>query len=914
MARPVWRLGQSTDPVIRARSFAAAGTLAAARWKPSEGDYGDALASIVKAAGPGLISWQDPASSEIYSTTPLDETGLAEAWNRAFPVVTGGNNPIARISIDTQSFGQTGSALQSEILATYRRLLNPWLNKLDDRDPGQIAALSFTAFDQASTHDWNWPLRVGLAEPGHGLSEMLNLTRRASRDFMDVVSPAASASTTDVVLVSGLDISALAQPHEMNAGLTIVYPGEDTPASMIDQVVAGKITMPTAVIGVSQKSIPKFLNEFTDEIAHNKPLDVALFDAYRTIYNPKGDRGSKLNPLVLLAPRKNVDDVFEGIKLENRVKELAGRLDQMSSRIVVGVPPRSADALGIERTARTVGDYLAGMSQAIEGGTLDFSRESRGAKALRSTTKAIEGLEVQLRPPVPSPYAAPAPKADAETSAAAEPRPFSAYPRLDAPDEVRREIDFDTEVGFSDVPDPRADAQQKIDIADAENDEELLVIVSAENGHVREPNHAWLKLKLDAAAKFTVRPAPDADFVRISAEYFRGINLVGSIVRTLAVAGRPRPEPDDPAIDELFWPVMRNIDYKSLDLVLLVKRESSSRITWQAVAGKERVSARCPVDVEDTKQFAAQLDSEQRALGYSGFASHETIRVVGQTIAELIPQKIQDEYLAPCLKGSNAAPRILIVTNEPYIPWELALLEPTVTGKDDLQYFGAVARIGRWWTARRVDAPVPNLTVGRISVVCAESYEVATGRRDLPEAIAERNWLEDRFKANRVDGIFPRVIDWIKSLPIGPGHLAHFALHGYSNPLANEQALILGDGQNVTPAVLSGVRLTNKDPRYGMVFLNACQVGIAGTTLGQFAGFPGTLLQAGTNAVIGPIWEVNDAAAHKLVVKFYEDTLQDKRVPVSEALRQLRANCDKDATTTPLAYIFYGHPDLTLQR
>ena len=83
--------------------------------------------------------------------------------------------------------------------------------------------------------------------------------------------------------------------------------------------------------------------------------------------------------------------------------------------------------------------------------------------------------------------------------------------------------------------------------------------------------------------------------------------------------------------------------------------------------------------------------------------------------------------------------------------------------------------------------------------------------------------------------------------------------------------------------------------------------------LGQFAGFPGRLLKVGTNAVIGPIWEVGDAAAHLVVQNFYNGTF-DKRLPVSETLRQIRADRDPEKTTTPLAYIFYGHPDLTLSQ
>ena len=254
----------------------------------------------------------------------------------------------------------------------------------------------------------------------------------------------------------------------------------------------------------------------------------------------------------------------------------------------------------------------------------------------------------------------------------------------------------------------------------------------------------------------------------------------------------------------------------------------------------------------------------------------------------------------------------MILTNEPYIPWELALFQPSITGRNKLEYFGAVARIGRWWVGSLTPAPDPDLKIGAFSVVCAETY--VGNRKPLPHAIAERDWLNKKYGAVPVLGNLDPVVKWISALPNGAGHLAHFALHGISNPAANDQLLILGDGGNLTPSDLTGgPRLENAIPKYGMVFLNACQVGTPGVTLGQFAGFPGALLRAGTNAVIGPIWEVNDVAARDLVVGFYESTLE-KDVPVSEALRKLRAGCDPSATTTPLAYIFYGHPDLVLKK
>jgi hypothetical protein len=921
VSSPVRPWGRSINPVIRARSFAAAGALAASNWKPSDGNYADALASIVKEAGAGLVSWQDPSFSEIISSTPFDEGVLADAWTEAFVAKTAkaDPNPIARIAVTPQSFG--GMRLEEGFISTYQKLLFPWLNRMDDDQPGQIAALSFTGFGEAKPHDWNWPLRVGLSPGMQSLAERLNTIRGVRREFIELV-PATEA--TPDVLLSGWVPVAGAHMEDLAPGLAILYASRGIDGGMIDEI-ASQVSTPTAMIDMSTKSMPRFLNEFTDEIAHNKPLDVALFDAYRTIFNPKEGRTGDLPPLVLLTPKSNQENAFEGVKVENRVRDLVNRLDGLPKGLVIGSPTRGSKRLGIETSARTVDDYLTHLSKALDEENLDFSREIFGSRVLRTTTKAVDKVEAQLS----SDAAGDASSAETgASSSAAEPgaqqppsgepspptsEPFSAYPRLDTPDEVRAENDFDIEVGFSDVPDPRAEKQQKITISEARKDEDLLVVVSAENGRIIEPNYAQLKLRLDARAKFSVRPAADADFVRLSVNYLFRNNPVGSIVRSVAIAGRKQAEPDDPEIADLFRPTLTAVDGASLDLVLLIKREGGTQITWQAVAG-ENISKQYSVDIGDARQFASQLDTLQRGSSYKG-QSHNTVRGIGQTIADLIPQDILKGFLTPCLKGSKTPPRILILTNEPYVPWELALLDVDITGLDDVKYLGAIARIGRWWVAPRMAAPQTELTIGKISVVCADTYEIASGKKQLPQAIAERNWLKDKYMGSvvPVQGTLQPVLDWINTLPIGSGHLAHLALHGYSNPAANEQVLILGDGKNVSPYDLSGIRRINATPRYGMVFLNACQVGTAALTLGQFAGFPGALLQAGTNAVVGPIWEVNDEAAHALVINFYENAL-DQRIPVSETLRQIRAGCSIDATTTPLAYIFYGHPDLTLQK
>src|SRR6266508_3110164 len=103
MAKRPWLGGLSTHLVMGARAYAAVGAPTAARWKPSDGNYDDALASIVKTADSGLIPWQHPSSSELISTVPFSEAGLAKGWNDAFHGDASASNPVARLTVDTQS-------------------------------------------------------------------------------------------------------------------------------------------------------------------------------------------------------------------------------------------------------------------------------------------------------------------------------------------------------------------------------------------------------------------------------------------------------------------------------------------------------------------------------------------------------------------------------------------------------------------------------------------------------------------------------------------------------------------------------------------------------------------------------------------------------------------------------------------
>jgi CHAT domain-containing protein len=117
----------------------------------------------------------------------------------------------------------------------------------------------------------------------------------------------------------------------------------------------------------------------------------------------------------------------------------------------------------------------------------------------------------------------------------------------------------------------------------------------------------------------------------------------------------------------------------------------------------------------------------------------------------------------------------------------------------------------------------------------------------------------------------------------------------------------------VSALTVIGAYRCGQTPRFSFVFMNACQVGIPGEVLGEVGGFPGELVRGGAYGVIAPLWDVHDDVAQDCAMAFYKAVFKEGK-SVAEALRETRATYKSDSSTTPVAYVFYGHPSLKLRK
>ncbi|MFF4444119.1 CHAT domain-containing protein [Streptomyces sp. NPDC001502] len=275
---------------------------------------------------------------------------------------------------------------------------------------------------------------------------------------------------------------------------------------------------------------------------------------------------------------------------------------------------------------------------------------------------------------------------------------------------------------------------------------------------------------------------------------------------------------------------------------------------------------------------------------------------IGLEVREAIPDEVW-AALRAAARVTNP-PTVLIATWDPYVPWELAVV-PRPWGAGLPGYLGAQAVVGRWTYGdqQRTAAPPARLTARAMAVVSGDYHS-----NELRHATAEAEHLVAEYRAEAVEALVAPVLG---SLRAGAGHdILHFAVHGKFDASDSEDGINMTDGAYLSRYSVRGVETSP----VRLVFLNACQLGQGRSVLGSNAGMVPAFLSLGVGAVIAPLWNVDDEVAREFAEGFYRAALKGGTAP-AEYVRQQRAATAGAAgagLSTPLAYLFFGHPRLTI--
>lgn len=598
-----------------------------------------------------------------------------------------------------------------------------------------------------------------------------------------------------------------------------------------------------------------------------------------------------------------------------------------------------------------------------------------GESVLRTAVLMADGwpVGVSLVPPSPFDTLATAHVFEGERTYRGEPSPsggsgdelaVTAWPLVEAPDSCRAGVAFDVVVGLSDR--PMAEAARPMQLSAEAGALWIDVTVELMAGQGVTAVDGWsrpMRVMLDdpLAARVSFRliglaPASAADscLTMLEVRYVLRGTVCGSAARPLLVLpseplGAPGPAlaavPGAMPLPAACAPMALGADATPPDLTIEIAKPDRNPAQGRYVCRMySRHAMKAPMGPfemdlgEDARTFARQMAEELR-LHADDTLLDLVMESNGRLVASRWPPELMLALQEVAAKVAPEPPSVLIVSAEPYVPWELTWLEPPLDATRP-SYLGAQVLLGRWLradmpgtgtpgmplqiTPRPALHPSAKLVVRHLAVMAAW-YQAESGLRRLPMAEDEAGSLARDFGALALEATSESLKQVLMaSLPMDegrsvPADAVHFAGHGDFDPTRPDgSALFLSDGKPLSAKLFRAAKYGGD--QQPLLFLNACMLGIGGDLLGAAGGFPGHSLHGGFGAVLAALWEVDDQVAHDLALAFWRRAMPARNAPgepIAAILRDLRGRYVPDGPHAPgrstyLSYVYYGHPQLRL--
>ncbi len=281
---------------------------------------------------------------------------------------------------------------------------------------------------------------------------------------------------------------------------------------------------------------------------------------------------------------------------------------------------------------------------------------------------------------------------------------------------------------------------------------------------------------------------------------------------------------------------------------------------------------------------------------------------------EALGQELYHELFPPELKAAyrrfrGVAETVLLISDEPWIPWELIKpyddSDPSDVIDDD--FLCCRFQLTRWLAGGR--PPAAAIPVGQLAAI--EAGSSPDGLEPLASAAEEFRFLGELAEEYAIedssldDATYVRVTALLREQDLG---LLHFTGHGEIDPeQPNASGFWLVDGRALKPRDLYGRIRTRLRQNRPLVFFNACHVARLSWSLTQLGGWAQRFVyDCGCGAFVGPQWTVGDEDATAFAKAFYEALKRGMTLggAAHEARRALPAH-----SLGRLAYSFYGHPN-----
>jgi hypothetical protein len=412
--------------------------------------------------------------------------------------------------------------------------------------------------------------------------------------------------------------------------------------------------------------------------------------------------------------------------------------------------------------------------------------------------------------------------------------------------------------------------------------------------------------------------APDLPSVgraSISAVFNYGGRPSGSVTRILPLDLDFKVPADSPEVTERVAVGTLRVDTnaKAPDLLVQIRaqpindgRQFQCWVATPLIAAEEE---ECWVD------WNLPAGAESIVRGYmEGFVKEDAsplerlsaMKGAGRQLFAAAPANFKSIYWK-LMDAGHPPKNIAVVSDEPYIPWELMIPHRKLQGHSETRNpLGADCAVGRWVLGDGCAGPqrVP-LTD---SIVIAPRYR---GGMVLPDAEDEAASVLEYFPGVRIEPAQLNIINEV--LADRRASILHLICHGVDAAQSPAQAVFLEDDHKLDTTILAGLDNLRRalEERPTLVFINACEVGRPKPALVGLGGFAQTFIGLGAAGVVAAMWSVRDDLAHKVALDFYSAVRDQPQRPFAEVLREIRGRAYDQATgaeDTYAAFCFYGDP------
>ena len=321
-----------------------------------------------------------------------------------------------------------------------------------------------------------------------------------------------------------------------------------------------------------------------------------------------------------------------------------------------------------------------------------------------------------------------------------------------------------------------------------------------------------------------------------------------------------------------------------------------------------------PLALEGDKvEFIENLFEEIETYWKESVAAPEVfkhkLRARGSSLAQqLLPLQLRKDLW----KHRDKIDAIVVLSTEPFIPWELLLIDdPDQSDHQDARFLAEMGLI-RWLYNQNLPTGI-RVRPGFVKYVIPDYCRVKGYY--LPSTAAEGSVLGSLLGAVPVNPTYLPVLNELK-VP-GSFDVLHFAGHGEAEFGKSNVSRILLQGRVLNNeyhresiddgAVKLSAQLQAPDGNQPFIFLNACQTGRNNYQLTSMGGFADAFLAKGAGAFVSSLWVTGDRPSTTFAKELYSQLVNG--ATLAQATVQARNAAKHGGDPTWLAYTVYGRPE-----